>query len=103
MTDNNVRIQKFEEVCVDFSLRHQIYDMPREMVFKNRKCYAAYFILAVVEMLKYAVKEDYESAKTEINLIPIVLEYNKPESKKKPKTVGASKKKKKKGTDLKKK
>ena len=51
-------------------------------------------------MLKYAVKEDYESAKTEINLIPIVLEYNKPESKKKPRTAGASKKKKK-GTEFK--
>ena len=32
-------------------------------------------ILAVIEMLKYAVKEDYESAKTEINMIPIALEY----------------------------
>lgn len=29
-------------------------------------------------MLKYAVKEDYENARTEINLIPIELEYIKP-------------------------
>ena len=63
------------------------------MIFRNRKCYAAYFILAVTEMLKYAVKEDYESARTEINLIPITLEYVKKET---------SKKKKKKGVDLKK-
>jgi hypothetical protein len=49
--------------------------MPREFVFRNRQCYAAYFILAIIEMLKYAVKEDYESAKTDINLIPILLEY----------------------------
>lgn len=61
--------------------------MPRELVFKNRTCYAAYFILAVVEMLKYAVKEDYESSKTEISLIPIQLEYHKPEIKSKPKTL----------------
>ena len=55
--------------------------MPREYVFKNRLCYAAYFILAVIEMLKYAVKEDYDSAKTEIKLIPISLEFIKPEKK----------------------
>ena len=94
MTDNNVRINKFEEICVDFGMRHSIHDMPREMIFRNRKCYAAYFILAVTEMLKYAVKEDYESARTEINLIPITLEYVKKETSKK--------KKKKKGVDLKK-
>ena len=29
-------------------------------------------------MLKYAVKEDYDNAKTEINLMPIELEYIKP-------------------------
>lgn len=29
-------------------------------------------------MLKYAVKEDYDNAKTEINLLPIELEYIKP-------------------------
>jgi len=49
--------------------------MPREFVFRNRNCYSAYFILAVIEMLKYAVKEDYASAKTEINLIPVALEF----------------------------
>jgi hypothetical protein len=32
-------------------------------------------------MLKYAVKEDYESSKTEINLIPITLDYIKQEKK----------------------
>ena len=34
-------------------------------------------------MLKYAVKEDYESARTEINMLPITLEYIKPEFKQK--------------------
>jgi len=32
-------------------------------------------MLAVIEMLKYAVKEDYDNAKTEINLMPISFEY----------------------------
>jgi hypothetical protein len=35
-------------------------------VFSSRELYAGYFILAVVEMLKYAVKEDFENQKTEI-------------------------------------
>jgi hypothetical protein len=63
--------------------------MPREFVFRNRKAYSAYFILAVIEMLKYAVKEDYESSKTEIKLIPISLDFIKPETKSKhlPKTM----------------
>ena len=81
--------------------------MPREFVFRNRKCYAAYFMLAVIEMLKYAVKEDYESSKTEINLIPIVFEYVKSEPKGKkskknlPKVMHENSKKKKKLDHLK--
>ena len=31
-----------------------------------------------IEMLKYAVKEDYENSKTEIKLMPITLEFAKP-------------------------
>ena len=81
VTDHNIKIKKFDEICCDFMIRHQIYDMPREFVFKNRQCYSSYFILAVIEMLKYAVKEDYESAKTEINMIPITLDYIKQEKK----------------------
>ena len=73
--------------------------MPREFVFRNRKAYSSYFILAVIEMLKYAVKEDYESQRTEVKMMPITLEYIKPESKcKKPKIGGnqnSNKKKKK--------
>ena len=44
----------------------------------SRKEYAGFYILAVIEMLKYAVKEDYENSKTEIQLIPIQFEYIKP-------------------------
>lgn len=47
-------------------------------MLSDRQQYAGFFVLAVVEMLKYAVKEDYENARTEINLIPIELEYIKP-------------------------
>ena len=81
--------------------------MPREFVFRNRQAYSAYFILAVIEMLKYAIKEDYESSKTDINLMPVILEYIKPESKstKLPKTLNqkSNSKKKKKIDHLKKK
>ena len=108
VTDHNVKIAKFDDICCDFSIRHQIYDMPREFVFRNRQCYSAYFILAVIEMLKYAVKEDYESAKSEIKLIPITLEYIRqekkgPKNKKSnlPKVMNANSKKKKKIDHLK--
>jgi len=47
-------------------VRHPIYEFERVEVFKDREPYAGYFILAIVEMLKYAVKEDYENQKTEI-------------------------------------
>jgi len=40
--------------------------MPRELVFGNRKSYAGYFLLAVIEMLKYEIKEDWENSKTEL-------------------------------------
>ena len=76
--------------------------MPREFVFRNRQTYSAYFILAVIEMMKYAAKEDYESSKTDINLININLDYIKPENKGRgsksalPKTMKENSKKKKK-------
>lgn len=78
--------------------------MPREFVFRNRQCYSAYFVLAVIEMLKYSIKEDYESSRTEINLIPITLEYLKFEKKGKkslPQLMSDSSKKKKKQNHLK--
>lgn len=50
--------------------------------------------------MKYAAKEDYESSKTEINMINITLEYIKPEKKGKksalPSTMKDTSKKKKK-------
>ena len=50
-------------------------------MFRNRECYASYFILAVIEMLKFAIKEDYESQRTEVKLISIALEHTKNEKK----------------------
>jgi ABC-type Fe3+-citrate transport system substrate-binding protein len=61
LTEHNQRIENFEEILLDFQVRHPIFDFQKDDVFKNRETYAGYFILAVVEMLKYAVKEDYES------------------------------------------
>jgi hypothetical protein len=77
--------------------------MPREFVFRNRQSYSAYFILAVTEMLKYAIKEDYESSKTDIALMPCELEYIIPTSKTKslPKTMKSTSKKRKKSEHLK--
>lgn len=63
---------------IDFLIQHDIHGHTSATVLRNRESYAGFFILAVVEMLKYAVKEDYENAKTEINLMPIELEYIKP-------------------------
>lgn len=59
-------MKSFEEVVIDFVIKHPIYEMPREEVFKNREAYAGYFILAVIEMLKHAVREDYDNQKTEM-------------------------------------
>lgn len=42
-------------------MRHPIYEFERDKVFSDRESYAGYFTLAVVEMLKYAIKEDYDN------------------------------------------
>jgi hypothetical protein len=63
---------------VDFMTSHSLFDTNKGDVFRNRESYAGYFILAVVEMLKYAIKEDYENSKTEMQLIPVQFEYIKP-------------------------
>ena len=66
MTEHNQQIKTFGEVQIDFQTRHAIYDFEKSKVFAGREPYAGYFILAVVEMLKYAIKEDYDNQKTEI-------------------------------------
>ena len=35
-------------------------------------------MLAIIEMLKYAVKEDYDNCRSEINLIPVEVDYTQP-------------------------
>lgn len=64
-------IKSFEEIIIDFGIRHPIFEFKRDVVFENRDSYAGYFILAIVEMLKYSVREDYENQRTEMQLIPI--------------------------------
>jgi hypothetical protein len=56
-------------------VRHEIQNQQRAKILKNRVEYAGFFILAVIEMLKYAVKEDYENSKSEIKLLPVTMEY----------------------------
>lgn len=63
---------------IDFLVQHDIHGQTSSSVLKNREAYAGFYILAVIEMLKYAVKEDYDNARTEISLMPIELEYIKP-------------------------
>ena len=75
---HNRQVKVFEELAIDFMVKHDIQNCSRSLVLSNRKEYAGFYILAVIEMLKYAVKEDYENSKTEIQLIPIQFEYIKP-------------------------
>lgn len=65
-------------MAIDFMIRHEILNCPRSQILSNRKEYAGFYILAVLEMLKYGVKEDYENSKTEIQLMPIEFLYSKP-------------------------
>jgi hypothetical protein len=78
LNKHNRAIKSFDELLIDFLVQHDVFSKRSADVLSNREQYAGFFILAVVEMLKYAVKEDYENARTEINLIPIELEYIKP-------------------------
>ena len=61
ITEHNQKIKTFEEVIIDFQIRHPIHEFDKAKVFSSREPYAGYFILAVVEMLKYAIKEDYDN------------------------------------------
>jgi hypothetical protein len=78
VNSHNQQIKVFEEVIIDFMAKHPIYETNRLDVFKDRSSYAGFFILAVTEMLKYAIKEDYENQMTELKIIPIQFEYIKP-------------------------
>lgn len=63
---------------IDFLVQHDIHGSKSSSVLRNRDAYAGFYILATIEMLKYAVKEDYDNSRTEISLMPIELEYIKP-------------------------
>ena len=66
LNKHNRAVKVFEELAIDFMVKHDIQNCSRSVVLSNRKEYAGFYILAVIEMLKYAVKEDYENSKTEI-------------------------------------
>eukprot|EP00347_Sterkiella_histriomuscorum_P015353 403357339 len=78
VSDKNQSIKSFSEATLDFAVRHPIYQFPRDQVLHSRESYAGFYILAVLEMLKYSIKEDYDNQRTEMQLIPIILEYTKP-------------------------
>lgn len=69
-----MRITAFKDLILDFNVSHKIHNIPYEFVFRNRDSYSAYFILAIVEMIKFAVKEDYESSRTDNQFIKINVE-----------------------------
>ena len=79
LNKHNRIVKTFEELAIDFGIRHETTASDRHKVLSNRKEYAGFYTLAVVEMLKYAVKEDYENSKTEIQVMPIEFEFIKPE------------------------
>lgn len=66
LAKHNRQVKAFEEMAIDFMVKHDVLSNPRHLVLKNREEYAGFYILATLEMLKFAVKEDYENAKTEI-------------------------------------
>ena len=70
---HNRNIKTFNELQIDFMVQHDVHEVPRMKILANREAYAGFFILATVEMLKYAVCEDYENAKSEINLVACEL------------------------------
>ena len=53
-------------MAIDFMVKHDVLNCTRSNVLSNREEYAGFYILATLEMLKFAVKEDYENARTEI-------------------------------------
>ena len=56
-------------------VNHDVHSQTRGKVLSNRAEYTGLFMLTIIEMLKYAVKEDYDNCRSEINLIPVEVEY----------------------------
>ena len=53
-------------MAIDFMVKHDVLSCTRGQILSNRDQYSGFYILATLEMLKFAVKEDYENSKTEI-------------------------------------
>ena len=77
----NRLVMSFEEMAIDFMVKHEVLNCTRSTILKNREEYAGFYILATLEMLKYGIKEDYENSKTEIKLMPIEFTYVRPQKK----------------------
>ena len=59
-------------------VQHDVQSYTKQQVLGNRVDYAGFYILSVIEMLKYAVKEDYDNTRSEIQVMGCQLEYCKP-------------------------
>lgn len=78
LAKHNRLVKSFEEMAIDFMVKHEVLNCSRGIILKNREEYAGFYILSTLEMLKYGVKEDYENSKTEIKLMPIEFTYIRP-------------------------
>lgn len=79
LSRHNRIAKSFEEMAIDFMVKHEVLNFTRTTVLSNREEYSGFYILATLEMLKFAVKEDYENSKTEIQLMPIEFSYIRPQ------------------------
>lgn len=66
LAKHNRQANTFDEMAIDFMVKHDVLGMNRNIVLSNREQYSGFYILATLEMLKFAVREDYENSKTEI-------------------------------------
>ena len=66
LAKHNRQVKSFEEMAVDFMVKHDVLNCQRNFILSNREEYAGFYILSTLEMLKYGVKEDYENSKSEI-------------------------------------
>ena len=70
-----MRASCFKDLILNFKVSHKIHNIPYEFVFRNRDSYSAYFMLALVEMIKFGILEDYQSSRTDNQFIKVNIEY----------------------------
>ena len=59
-------ISAFTDMAIDFKVHHDVMNFKYSSVLSSRETYASFYILAIIEMLKHEIKEDYKNSKAEI-------------------------------------